>query len=133
MKFFILFSAVFAQYEILGGQQFWKNLENEIKEGLNESMQFDDLKTEDHFHGILEAYQRKQVYFRHKINLLISIVYPIFKSIFGQFAKRRLSSRQPSSASSRVEDNCYLSAYLIRKKQSSHIASPFLITLSCNR
>ena len=61
MKFYNLFflTAVFAQYEILGGAQFWKNLENEIKEGLNESMQFDDLKTEDHFHGILEAYQRE--------------------------------------------------------------------------
>jgi len=59
MKVFFLLSCVLAEFEILGGQQFWKNLENEIKEGLNESMQFDDLKTEDHFHGILEAYQRK--------------------------------------------------------------------------
>ena len=40
MKIFLFLSSVLAQYEILGGQQFWKNLENEIKEGLNESMEF---------------------------------------------------------------------------------------------
>jgi hypothetical protein len=72
----------------------------------------------------------------HKINLLIGYClagkqnfFVSFKPIFEQFGKAQIVEQTADELGSRVGDNCYLSAYLIRKKQKSDIASPFLITV----
>ena len=69
----------------------------------------------------------------HKINLLIGYCLAgkqnfliSFKPIFKQFGKAQIVEQTVDELGSRVGDNCYLSAYLIRKKQKSDIAAPFL-------